>query len=503
MAFLEFHNLSKSFAGVHALKAVSFGIEKGTIHGLVGENGAGKSTLVKILSAVYPPDTGSVRIDGVTQCFATPFYALHAGVSFIHQELQLVPHQTVAENILLGTYASKRGIVRWHTMYDTVQHFFENVGVDIDPRMKVSHLTIGQQQMVEILKSIYRNARILALDEPTSSLSKVESDILFAILKTLRREGVIVIYISHRMAEIFELCDACTVLKDGKHIATYSAKNSRMNREALIQDMTGQKLGNIYNYRARNKSTSVLNAKNICGHGLKYPVTVRVCKKEIVGLFGLIGAGRSELVRLIYAAEPMKTGTLILEGKKVRHSSPRTSIKAGVMFLSEDRKTDGIIQGRSVLENITVSSRRNFLRAGFFVNWKKERSVAQHYVHSLSIKTPHLFQDIVNLSGGNQQKVMVARWLSEEGLKVLIVDEPTRGIDVGAKKEIYSILYSLADKGIGILVVSSELPEIMGICDRAYIMREGRISYEVDRENFDEEVMLEYAFPQEENCEAG
>ncbi len=502
MAFLEFHKLHKRFAGVHALQGLSFGIEKGSVHGLVGENGAGKSTLVKILSGVHAPDSGSISINGETQHFATPFDALHAGVSFIHQELQLTPHQTVAENILLGSYAAQRGIVRWQRMYNTVQRFFDKVGVALDAKAKVASLTIGQQQMVEILKSIYRNARVLALDEPTSSLSKLEADILFGIIKNLRQQGVVVIYISHRLAEVFELCDACTVLKDGMHIATYKAQDARMNREGLIADMTGQKIGNMYSYRARTVGTELLKVQGVLGHGLQEPVDMHVRAKEIVGLFGLVGAGRSELARLVYGQQPMKQGRLILNKQEVRRHNPRASIKAGIMFLSEDRKKDGIIHGRSVLENISISSRRNLARASFFVQWHKERSMAQRYVESLSIKTPHLFQDIVKLSGGNQQKVILARWLSEEGLQVLIVDEPTRGIDVGAKKEIYSILYELAESGVGIVVISSELPEIMGICDRAYVMREGRISYEVRRDDFDEELMLEHAFPREDDSDA-
>lgn len=501
MSFLEFKNMSKTFPGVTALDDVSVAMERGSVHGLVGENGAGKSTLLKILSGFYQPSGGSIVIGGETQKFATPFHALKSGVNVIQQELQLVPNQTVAENIALGHYASKSGFVSWNKLFSDARAFLDEIGVHINERAKISALTIGQQQMVEIAKAVKRDATIIAFDEPTSSLSKLETDLLFAMIRKLREQGKVIVYISHRMAEIFELCDSCTVLKDGRHVATHrwTSDSDRVTRDELIKEMTGRELRNIYDYRPRPAGDIVLEADNITGAGLSEPCSINARGGEIVGLFGLIGAGRSELVRAIYDPKLRASGAVRIDGFPMRQKKVKDSVRQGIMFCTEDRKKEGIVNGRSIWENINISCRRHFSFLRTCINRKKEFANARAQVDALAIKTPDIFRDVVQLSGGNQQKVILGRWLSERGMKMLIVDEPTRGIDVSAKNEIYNILYSLAEQGIGIVVVSSELPEIMGICDRLYVMREGAIATEIARADFTETKILEYAFPKDVN----
>ncbi len=493
-ALLTFNNVSKRFPGVQALNAVHFGIHEGSVHGLIGENGAGKSTLLKILSGYYIADNGHIEIEGVKKHFSTPFDAIKCGVRVIHQELQLVSNQTVAENITLGTYASKYKFVRWKTMFDEVGDFLHTHAIDIDPRVKISEISIGQQQMVEIAKALYHDAKIIAFDEPTSSLSKFETDVLFTIIHRLKEAGKVIIYVSHRLKEIFDVCDTCTVLKDGQHIMTEDISKQSLSRDDLITAMTGKKIQDIYGYRKRAYGKTVLSTKAIKGKGIDTPVDMTVRNGEIVGLFGLVGAGRSELARLLYGVEA-REGTVSVYDKVFHTMTPKDSIREGIMFCTEDRKKDGIIHGRPIWENINISARRHYSYGKFFLNKSMEFQKATEQKDALSIKTPHLYQNIIHLSGGNQQKVILARWLSEQGMKILIVDEPTRGIDVGAKSEIYNILYSLAEKGIGVIMISSDISEIMGVCDRLYVMREGSISKELERSEFIEEKILEYAFP--------
>ena len=493
-ALLTFNQVSKNFPGVQALDSISFGIEKGSVHGLIGENGAGKSTLLKILSGYYISNSGNIEIEGVKMNFFAPFDAIKYGVRVIHQELQLVANQTVAENITLGKYASKYKFIRWKKMFSEVESFLQKHMIDINPKAKISELSIGQQQMVEIVKALYHDAKIIAFDEPTSSLSKFETDILFNIIHRLKKAGKGIIYVSHRLKEIFELCNFCTVLKDGQHVMTENISKKSLSRDDLITVMTGKKIQDIYGYRKRTYGKIVLRTKKLKGKGVISPVDMTVKSGEIVGLFGLVGAGRSELVRLIYGVE-VREGTISLSDRVAYKIKPKYSIEEGLMFCTENRKKDGIINGRSIWENINISARRHYSYGKLFLNKAMEFQTAMEQKNALSIKISHLYQDIVHLSGGNQQKVILARWLSEQGMKILIIDEPTRGIDVGAKFEIYNILYSLAESGVGIIMVSSDISEIMGVCDRLYIMREGSISKELERKNFTEEKILKYAFP--------
>jgi L-arabinose transport system ATP-binding protein len=493
MAFLEFKTISKGYPGVQALSNVSFGVDKGAVHGLMGENGAGKSTLIRVLSGDQSADEGSILIDGLEQKYSSVRDAFHAGVIVIHQELQLVPELTVAENLWLGRFPGKAGVINGKTLVETVRARLDEIGIDVDPSAKVSSLSIGARQMVEIAKAVMLDARVIALDEPTSSLSSRESDILFSLIDKLKAKGTVILYVSHRLDEIFRLCDSLTVLRDGK-LAAHHPKVAETTREQIIAEMVGREINNIWGWRERPLGEVCLEVKALSGSKLRTPISFSVRKGEILGFFGLIGAGRSEMARLLYGADHRHQGSVAIDGVAVSPSNPKAAINAGMVLCPEDRKFDGIIQGRSIEENIAISSRRHFSPFGV-LNPKKEASVADQFIAKLRVRTPSRKQDIINLSGGNQQKVILGRWLSEQGVKVLVIDEPTRGIDVGAKSEIYEILYELAAGGMAIVVISSELPEVMGISDRIIVMCQGRVAADVARADFDERSILTAALP--------
>ncbi|AMS43856.1 L-arabinose ABC transporter ATP-binding protein AraG [Aminobacter aminovorans] len=500
MSFLEFSHISKAYPGVQALSDVSFSVAKGAVHGLMGENGAGKSTMIRVLSGDQHADGGDIIIDGQVQKYASTRDAFHAGVIVIHQELQLVPELTVAENLRLGRFPANAGVIQSRQMFSEVGDKLKSAGIDIDPRRKVKTLSIGERQMVEIAKAIMLDARVIALDEPTSSLSSRESEILFSLIERLRAEGKVILYISHRLDEVFRLCDSLTVLRDGK-LAAHHPSLENVTREQVVAEMVGREISNVWGWRARTVGDVRLKAEGIAGEKLVQPASFEARAGEILGFFGLIGAGRSELMRLVYGADTRSSGTIKIDGQAVHAVDPRQAIRAGIVLCSEDRKHDGIIQGRSLEENINISSRRHNTRFGI-LNARKEAEIAETYIKKLKVRTPSRKQDILNLSGGNQQKVILGRWLSEQGVHVLIVDEPTRGIDVGAKSEIYEILYQLAEQGMAIIVVSSELPEVMGICDRILVMCGGRISAHIDRNDFSERAILAAALPDKKTPDA-
>ncbi|TPI71447.1 L-arabinose ABC transporter ATP-binding protein AraG [Mesorhizobium sp. B3-1-3] len=500
MSFLQFSNISKTYPGVRALSGVSFGVEKGAVHGLMGENGAGKSTLIKILSGDQHADAGEISIDGKVQAYASTRNAFDNGVIVIHQELQLVPELTVAENLSLGRFPASGGVIARRRMLDDVGAKLKSAGIDIDMRRKVKTLSIGERQMVEIAKAVMLDARVIALDEPTSSLSSRESEILFKLIDRLRGEGKVIVYVSHRLDEVFRLCDSLTVLRDGK-LAAHHASLKDVTRDQVVAEMVGREISDIWGFRPRKPGKVRLKADNLSGARLRTPASFEARAGEIVGFFGLIGAGRSELMRLVFGADPRSGGTIAVDGKVIAAASPHDAIRAGIVLCSEDRKHDGIIQGRSIEENINISSRRHHTRFGV-LSRASEIATAETFIKKLKVRTPSRRQDIVNLSGGNQQKVILGRWLSEQGIRVLIVDEPTRGIDVGAKSEIYELLYQLAEDGMAIVVVSSELPEVMGICDRILVMCGGRISAELTRGQFAERAILAAALPDKKTPDA-
>lgn len=459
---LEFQSLSKAFPGVQALSEVSFSVGGGSVHALCGENGAGKSTLLKILSGMYKPDTGQLVLEGQSQRFGSPFEAIRAGIAVIYQELHLVPEMTIAENVFLGHLPSKTGWVGQSELLALTTSKLEELGIVLDPRAKVGELSIAQRQMVEIAKALSRDAKVIAFDEPTSSLSAREVETLFAIIAKLKSQGKAILYVSHRMDEIFEICDTVTVLRDGKHIETLPADQT--DAAGVVKSMVGRDIADIWGWRARPKQSVVLQSQGLTVQG-----------GEIVGIFGLVGAGRSELLKAIYG-------------------NPAQSIRSGICLCPEDRKKEGIVAVRSVAENINLSARRRFSKLGFWIDEAAERANATQQVEAMRVKTPNLEQPIGLLSGGNQQKAILGRWLSED-VKVLLLDEPTRGIDVGAKREIYDILYDLSERGVGIVMVSSDLPEVLGVSDRVLVMRQGQISAEFSRDEATPEKCLQAALP--------
>ncbi|GAC1607704.1 MAG: L-arabinose ABC transporter ATP-binding protein AraG [Aquirhabdus sp.] len=494
-SYLQFDQVSKNFPGVRALKSVSFEAQAGTVHGLLGENGAGKSTLLKILGGQYRPDAGRLLIDGQACHFNSAADAISAGIAVIHQELQYVPELTVAENVLLGRLPHRFGLVDKKEARRLVAERFEAIGVDLDPDARLADLSIAQRQMVEICKAILQDAKVIAFDEPTSSLSHRESEVLFRLIRDLREAGRVIIYISHRLEELYTLCDACTIFRDGQKIVTHKVM-SEVPKEILISDMVGRELHDIYDYRARELGAERLVVKGLAGKKLPIGQDFSVHGGEVLGFFGLVGAGRSEMMRLLYGADQCSATAFVqLDGVNVSNVDPAAAIQAGIVLCPEDRKEQGILAQASVAENINISCRRHGLFGGLFIRNRREAELADRFIQRLKIKTPSRNQEIRLLSGGNQQKVILARWLAEPDLKVLILDEPTRGIDVGAKNEIYRIIREVAERGCCVIVVSSELPEVLGITDRVIVMREGRISGQLERAQANESALLSLALP--------
>ncbi len=491
---LAFDRLSKEFPGVKALQGVSFDVRPGSVHALMGENGAGKSTLLKILSGAYQPSEGTVVISGQPRVFRDTADALAVGVAVIYQELHFVPEMSVAENLFLGHLPQRAGLGKRAELLAAARKQLDLIGESIDPNTKVGRLPLAQRQMVEIAKALTRGARIIAFDEPTSSLSDREVRRLFSIIRDLKARGCAILYVSHRMEEIFELCDRITILRDGKHVET--ADLTAITRDQVVQRMVGRELADIYNYTPRQHRGPGLAVENLAGPGLTAPITFNAAAGEILGFFGLVGAGRTELLRLLFGITEKTSGAVSVLGRPVDIRSPRDAIAAGVVLCPEDRKKEGIVPVRSVLENVNLSTRRRRATAGILINDTWERTNATERIAQLRVRTPSPHQLIRNLSGGNQQKVIIGRWLSEP-VKVLLFDEPTRGIDVGAKSEIYGIMQNLARDGVCVIMVSSELPEVLGVSDRIAVMRQGRLAAIVDRAEATEEKLLKLALPLE------
>jgi L-arabinose transport system ATP-binding protein len=491
--YLQFEKVGKAFPGVAALSDVSFSVQEGSVHALMGENGAGKSTLLKILSGVYRPDIGRMLIGGTSRTFHRTTDAIAAGIAVIYQELHLVPHLSVEENLYLGHLPARFGWLRRAALRERTLEQLRSLGEDIAPATRLSRLSIGQRQMVEIAKALARDAKIIAFDEPTSSLSARETDRLFAVINRLRRDGRVVLYVSHRMDEIYALCSAATILRDGRHVCTYDSL-ATVGRDEMVKKMVGRSIADVYGYTTRPIGALALEVDRLIGPGLSAPATFSVRRGEILGFFGLVGAGRSELMKLVFGARRPTGGMVRLFGETRRFSRPAQAIRSGLVLCPEDRKKEGIIPVRSVAENLNLSGRRHFSRFGMMIDPRRERENAASYVSALGIKTPSLSQPIRLLSGGNQQKVILARWLCENP-RVVLLDEPTRGIDIGAKSEIYSLIFGLAGKGVAVVVVSSELPELLGICDRIAVMRGGRIAGVVARTDATEDGLLQLALP--------
>lgn len=490
---LRFNGIGKNFPGVRALSDISFEVRPGSVHALMGENGAGKSTLLKILGGAYQPSVGSLQIGSQTMAFKSAAESIGSGVAVIHQELHLVPEMSVAENLLLGHMPSRFGLIDRGAMLRRASELLAGLADEIDPRQRLGSLSLGQRQLVEIAKAMSRNAHVIAFDEPTSSLSAREIDRLMAIIAKLRDEGRVVLYVSHRMEEIFRICDAVTVFKDGRYVRTFDDM-AQLTHDQLVTCMVGRDIQDIYNYRARPHQGEALRVEGLLGPGLQEPVSFSVAKGEVLGFFGLVGAGRTELLRLLSGLATSKAGSLTLDGRALTLANPRDAIAAGILLCPEDRKKEGIVPLASVAENINIGARDRHLTLGCLVQgpWEKENAARQ--IKALNIKTPSAEQPIMYLSGGNQQKAILGRWLSMP-MKVLLLDEPTRGIDIGAKAEIYQIIHGLAADGIAVIVVSSDLMEVIGISDRILVMSEGALTGEVLREEAQESRLLQLALP--------
>ncbi|HVX83387.1 MAG TPA: L-arabinose ABC transporter ATP-binding protein AraG [Phycisphaerae bacterium] len=501
---LRFEAVTKTYPGVRALEGVSFSVAAGSVHALLGENGAGKSTLLKTLSGAHLPTSGNLVVDGKPVVFRSTTEALAAGVAVIYQELHLVPHLSVAENLYLGHLPTTVGVIRKSELYDLASRQLQRVGETFHPKTPLYRLSLGQRQMVEIAKALSWGARILAFDEPTSSLSAREITKLFEVIGDLKQQNCAILYVTHRMEEVFRICDAATVLRDGKHVVTYNSLESssaqpggKVTHDQIVKAMVGRELADIYAYRPRTPDAAAppaLEIQNLRGAGMKHAVSFKVAPGEILGLFGLVGAGRSETLKVIFGGNRKKQGRILVDGHDSDISNPRRAIHDGVLLCPEDRKKEGIVPVRSVLENINISARHRESLGGVIIRPRWEKQNALKRIKELAVKTPSPAQEIRFLSGGNQQKAILGRWLSEK-IRVMLLDEPTRGIDVGAKAEIYNILYSLAERGIGVVVVSSDLPEVMGVSDRILVMREGQIALDVKRGQATPEQILAAALP--------
>jgi ribose transport system ATP-binding protein len=477
---LEMKDISKTFPGVKALTNVSLTVYPGEIHALMGENGAGKSTLMKILSGAYQADPGGeIRINGQPITIDGPLTARHHGISIIYQELSLAPNLTVAENMLLGREHKSGPMVDRRSMEKACQTVLERLGVHFKATTKVSELSMAERQLVEIARALIANSRILVMDEPTTSLSSRETEAMFALVRQLRAEGLAIIYISHRMAEIYELAERVSVLRDGSYVGTLVG--DEISAERLVQMMVGRDLSSFYKkeHDAHQSRGPVMFAVRNMGDGVRvHDCSFELHEGEVLGIAGLVGAGRTELARLIYGADPRTSGEVLLDGKRLSIHRPEDAINSGVVYLTEDRKHLGLFLDLTVRENVNISVLDRDSRLGGVLNLKAAKQRAAAAIRALGIRVAGDSVLVGSLSGGNQQKVLLSRLL-ETKPKVLILDEPTRGVDIGAKSEIYRLIDSLARNGVGVIVISSELPEVVGICDRVLVMREGRLAGEV------------------------
>ena len=486
---LEMKGISKSFPGVKALDNVNLQLRAGEVHALLGENGAGKSTLIKVLGGIYSADEGEIYIDGQKVNIDGVVSARGAGVSIVHQELVLVPYMTVAENIFLGREMGGRMNINRRKMSEEAQKLLDAYEMNIDADILVERLTIAQQQMVEIVKAISFNSKILVMDEPTSSISDKEVGFLFETMRTLTKKGVGIIYISHKMSELEEICDRVTVMRDGQSVGTRVVKETK--KDDLIALMVGRELTNYYTRDFQKPGEVLLKCEHISDGKMVKDASFELHKGEIIGFAGLVGAGRSETMKAVFGLTPSMKGEVYVEGTQVHIKSPVEALKYGIALVPESRKEEGLYLVQDVQFNSTIEVLGQFIR-NFRVDAKKEEEITQKYIDMMATKTPSQQQIIGNLSGGNQQKVMIGRWLATDP-KILILDEPTRGVDVGAKAEIYAIMNELVKQGMSIIMISSELPEIINMSDRVYVMNDGHVTGCLDHEDVTQEKIMQLA----------
>ena len=485
---LEIQGVSKSFPGVKALDNVNIALRPGTVHAVMGENGAGKSTLMKIINGLYKRDEGKILLDGKEVHFSGPEESGAAGIAMIYQELNFFPELTVAENMFMKRQPGKGGFVSWGQMMEDAQKILDENGLSYDPSEKIKNLPIASVQMLEIIKAVAFKAQVIIMDEPTSSISNKEVEFLFETIRRLKEQGISFLYISHKMEEIFRIADDITIIRDGKRII--SGRVDEFTEDSIITHMVGRSIDNIYPKEQVPIGEVVFEAKNLTTDGMFRNVSLEVRKGEIVGMAGLVGAGRSEVCRAVFGLDPLDSGEITLCGEKYVPKDVTHAIKNKILMITEDRKKEGIIGVRSCRENITLTN--HHIQKGVFMNLKQEIEDAKRMAEMLKVRFAGIETPIGSLSGGNQQKVLLARWLMLES-KLLILDEPTRGIDVGAKLEIYNIITDLVKKGYSILMISSEMPELLGMCDRIYVMSQGYVSGCLSREEFHQETIMQMA----------
>ena len=486
---LELRGITKIFPGVKALDQVQFELKAGEIHALMGENGAEKSTFIKVITGVHQPEEGEMYLDGKRVRFKNTREAQKAGIAAIYQHVTAYPHLTVAENIFMGHEKIRLGMVQWNTMYREADDLLKELNADFNSKMLMGNLSVAQQQMVEIAKALSMNARIIIMDEPTAALTKRESEELYRITRKLVSEGASIIFISHRFEDMYELADRVTVFRDAKYIGTYDV-NGITNAD-LIKAMVGREISELFPKPHVELGPEVLRVENLCRAGYFKDVSFQVRRGEILGLTGLVGARRTEVVQTIYGIEKLSSGKIFLDGKEVKIHCPDDALQLGIGLLPEDRQQQGLILDWSIGRNITLPELKQYVRRGFLDN-KKENEAAKRLAEEVDTKAVTVFDKASSLSGGNQQKVVVAKALGSD-FKVIILDEPTKGVDVGAKAAIYEIMGELAQKGYAIILISSEMPEILGLCDRIVVMCEGRVTGELAREEATQEKILELA----------
>lgn len=486
------NDIEKSFPGVKALDKCQFNLKAGEVHALVGENGAGKSTLMKVLTGVHQEDAGTIFFKGKKVKINSPRKAQNLGISIIYQELNLMPHLTVAENVYIGREAKKNKLfIDKKKLNQKTKDFLNMLNINLDPQARVKDLTVAKQQMVEIIKALSYQAEVLIMDEPTASLTDSEIEDLFRIVKKLRSEGVGIIYISHRLEELKEISDRITVMRNGNYIDTVATADIEIDK--IINMMVGREVyATSNNKSSKNENEIILEVKNLTRKGVFKNINFNLKKGEILGMSGLVGAGRTEVARAIFGADKIDAGEIYVHGKKVNIDSPSKSVEVGIGYLSEDRKRYGLALGRDVATNIVLANLKEYMNKFGFIKENKIKKVAQNKVEQLAIKTPNLKQDVKNLSGGNQQKVVIGKWLDRDS-EILIFDEPTRGIDVGAKNEIYKLLNSLVEEGKSVIMISSELPEILRMSHRILVMCEGEVTGQLNIEEASKEKIMKFA----------
>ena len=487
---VEIKDVSKHFPGVKALDHVSLSIRRGEVHALSGENGAGKSTLIKILTGVYTYDEGSIIFDGSPVAFKSTNESQKAGIGSVYQELNMIPYLSVAENIYIGDYPMGKTGIEWKELYENAQNQLDSLNIDVDAKKQLNELSTAQQQMVSIVRAVSRDCKLIILDEPTSSLDTKEVKTLFSLVRQLKEKGVAFIFITHRMEEIYQICDRITVLKDGHFIGTYQAED--LNQYQLVTLMVGREITQQrkQTYFSPEKDQNyVVEVRNLAKKPKVKDVSFGISRGEIVGLAGLLGSGRTEVAEKLFGSEMPDAGEILYEGILQKNISPTKAVRAGLAFCTENRRLDGIVPNMSVKNNIVLACMKQISRLGFVIS-RKRLALVNHYIEELRIKTPTPEQRIRNLSGGNQQKTLLARWMATNP-KLIILDEPTRGIDVGAKQEVERLVQQIASQGIGVLLISSEIPELVRNCDRVIVLREGEQVGELAGAQISEEAIMQ------------